>query len=143
MSYAINIMPHRRLAVIELRGIVSGKELRTALDALVGHTDWEPGWHMIWDGHECKMRFKSAAEVDALIDAARACDDRIGTGRVAIVAGRTANRNKVKLILLRYPYSRRKRRVFDTFGGALRWIQRADKADHLSDVDLLYRMSRT
>jgi hypothetical protein len=143
MSYSTNIIPHRRLAVIELRGTVDASELRAALDALVTHPDWEPGYHVIWDGHECRLRLKSVAEVDALIGAAEAFDDRIGTGRVGIVPGPTTNRNKVKLILLRYPHSSRERRIFDTFGAALRWIQRTDKADHLSDVDLLYRMSRT
>ena len=49
MPAAISVRPGSRLAVVQLTGLVSGREIADAADERSAHPDWDPAFRVIWD----------------------------------------------------------------------------------------------
>jgi hypothetical protein len=147
MTYELDVFPERRLARVTIAGDIEGLVVFEAIEGLAAHPDWQPGFDMIWDGRAITFLAMMSRDVDAAVAKLADLDGRLGDGRSAVVLRRTVDLNMARLVLLRDAISRsgpppRTRRLFESVGAALRWIEAGEPEVPSDPVTLLRQFAR-
>lgn len=111
-----------RIAVVTGSGKITGPEIIGQIEHLALHPEWKPGLATLWDLRNVVEMVVGRADLESYQDAVAGMRDRLGRGRVAIVA----QRNHVKQMSLAFarvsPISDREIKVYQSAPEALGWL---------------------
>lgn len=126
MPFEIKIHPGKGIGVIQVAGDVDTNTILDVFDALVTSDRWTPGFDMLWNCRAVESLVVAPSETDAIVRRLTELDPRIGRGRSAIVVERDIDRCFAQLMMCKKQDSGRERRLFDSAGLALRWLEGQD-----------------
>ncbi len=88
MPCLTTVDPDLGVGMVRATGYVSGTDVLSANEALYAHPAWQPGFDEFWDCGRITEFDVSPEEMRAISSMEVAAQDRIGTGRVALVMTR-------------------------------------------------------
>jgi hypothetical protein len=122
MAYRIEFGDATGRATGTLSGSVSGEEYAEAVCALYGDAAWTPGADVLWDLSAIRELLVDQRGVDAIVDAVRACQPKMGGGRVAVVIPNEMHRTIASLLMYKTRWLERERRLFEARAAAEAWL---------------------
>ena len=123
MAFDLHIDPFQQVAVIRYRGVVTGREIVRAIDEMLRHADWRPGFKRFSSTAAVTSMDVTPADLEAMQRQDVEAQDQIGGGIKALVV---APQYELVSIMYKHTFDRRfslyELRVFTQEEAAWEWL---------------------
>lgn len=123
MAFTIEVDPDERLGTVVITGVVDAPLILGAIEGLVDHPAWAPGFAALWDFRQTDRVSFDIEDLDRVTGRTRDLGGRIGTGRGAFVLHRELDQDIAAIIFRRVRSEGRERRTFNHVDHALAWLR--------------------